>query len=164
LISFIDSHPAGRALDLGCGTGTNVITLARHGWQVTGVDFAATAVRLARKKISREGLQADIHLGDVSKLDILTETFDLILDIGCLHSLSYPERLSTLEHIQRLLDPNGTFLSYCFINPGSDDSRPGLSEEDIFLISTKFILTQRLNGADRHGQRPSTWLTIHSRV
>ncbi|MFQ6101503.1 MAG: class I SAM-dependent methyltransferase [Anaerolineae bacterium] len=28
--------PPGRALDLGCGTGTNGITLARHGWEVVG--------------------------------------------------------------------------------------------------------------------------------
>src|SRR5438132_11612963 len=29
----------GRALDLGCGTGTNCIYLAEHGWDATGVDF-----------------------------------------------------------------------------------------------------------------------------
>ncbi|HZD55845.1 MAG TPA: class I SAM-dependent methyltransferase, partial [Anaerolineales bacterium] len=44
LLAFIESHPAGQALDLGCGTGTNVITLARNGWQVTGVDFAPRAI------------------------------------------------------------------------------------------------------------------------
>jgi 2-polyprenyl-3-methyl-5-hydroxy-6-metoxy-1,4-benzoquinol methylase len=42
--------PAGTALDIGCGTGDSAIYLARHGWQVTGVDFVATALSKARTK------------------------------------------------------------------------------------------------------------------
>ncbi len=33
----------GKALDLGCGTGTNSVYLARHGWAATGVDFVPRA-------------------------------------------------------------------------------------------------------------------------
>ena len=42
--------PAGRALDLGCGTGTNVIYLAQHGWETIGVDFSPVAIQQARQK------------------------------------------------------------------------------------------------------------------
>ncbi|MCK7512216.1 MAG: methyltransferase domain-containing protein [Desulfobacterales bacterium] len=48
VMEFIAETPPGRALDLGCGTGTNAIALARHGWQATGVDFAPKAVHKAR--------------------------------------------------------------------------------------------------------------------
>ncbi|MGB9302869.1 MAG: class I SAM-dependent methyltransferase, partial [Mycobacterium sp.] len=40
--------PAGRALDLGCGTGTDTIYLATHGWDVTGVDMVPKALDIAR--------------------------------------------------------------------------------------------------------------------
>ena len=51
LMDFIKSHPPERALDMGCGTGTNVITLAQHGWQAMGVDFTRRAIKLGRRKV-----------------------------------------------------------------------------------------------------------------
>src|SRR3954470_11680358 len=38
----------GRALDAGCGHGSDTLWLAARGWQVTAVDFAATALAYAR--------------------------------------------------------------------------------------------------------------------
>ena len=58
----------GRALDLGCGTGTNVIYLARHGFQVTGVDIARLAIARARRKARRAGVQARFLVADVTDL------------------------------------------------------------------------------------------------
>jgi Methyltransferase domain len=44
------AFPPSRALDLGCGPGTNVIYLAQHGWEAIGVDFSPLAIQQARKK------------------------------------------------------------------------------------------------------------------
>jgi len=46
----------GSALDIGCGTGTNCLFLARHGWSVTGVDFAGPAIQRARVKAQAAGI------------------------------------------------------------------------------------------------------------
>lgn len=53
VMEFIARTPPGKAVDLGCGTGTNAITLARHGWRVTGVDFVPKAILAARAKAAR---------------------------------------------------------------------------------------------------------------
>ena len=50
-IDFLEVNPPGKALDLGCGTGTNVITLAENGWYAEGMDFVPRAVRIARRKV-----------------------------------------------------------------------------------------------------------------
>ena len=52
LIAMIESHAIepGRTLEVGCGTGTNAIYLAEHGFDVVGVDVAAVAIANARAK------------------------------------------------------------------------------------------------------------------
>ena len=62
------------------------VWLARHGWQVTGFDFMDGALEMARERSRVAG--TDIHF---EKRDVLaptppTEPFDLVLDVGCLHS------------------------------------------------------------------------------
>lgn len=107
----------GRALDLGCGTGTSSIYLAQHGWQVTGVDFSPRAIELARDKARRASVELDLHVGDVSRLDFLRNPFDLILDIGCLHGLDRESRTRYAEQLRRLTRPGSKFLLFGFMRP-----------------------------------------------
>jgi SAM-dependent methyltransferase len=58
----------GRALDLGCGTGTDAIDLARRGWQVVGIDFASEAIDKAKAKAAAAGVKVEFVVGDVSRL------------------------------------------------------------------------------------------------
>ncbi len=88
VVALIESGKiTGRALDLGCGTGTNSIYLARHGLTVVGVDFSAKAIATARDKTRRAGVAVDFRSADVTRLDFLTEPYDLVLDIGCFHAI-----------------------------------------------------------------------------
>lgn len=156
LLEFIKNHPAARAIDLGCGTGTNVITLAKAGWQVTGVDFAPRAVRMAKNKAKRAKIQADLRVGDVTRLDKVTGPFNLALDIGCFHTLPQAGKLDYLTQLDRLLAPGGFWLMYGFFNPDPLQPGPGLAEAEIDRISAQFSLRSRQNGFDR-GDRPSAW-------
>ncbi|HXF84416.1 MAG TPA: class I SAM-dependent methyltransferase [Anaerolineales bacterium] len=156
LLEFIQTHKPGRAIDLGCGTGTNLVTLARAGWQVTGVDFAPHAIRLAKNKIRRAGIHANLYVGDVTKLDGITGPFDLALDIGCFHSLSQKDKPKYLHQLERVLVPNGFWLLYGFFRPAPHHAPPGLVEADLSLISSRFVLLSRHDGFDKRG-RPSAW-------
>jgi cyclopropane fatty-acyl-phospholipid synthase-like methyltransferase len=158
LLAFIESTPPGRALDLGCGTGTNAITLAQHGWQVVGVDFVRRAVRVARRKAKQAGVQVDFRTDDVTRLRGIAGPFDLALDIGCLHGLSKERKAIYVANLERLLRPQGAFLLYAFIAQDDQTQGSGLTPGDLALLASRLRLVQRVDGADR-GARPSAWLT-----
>ena len=157
LMAFIKTHPPGRALDLGCGTGTNAVTLAVHGWQVTGVDFVGSAIRLARRKARQAGQSVDFRQGNVARLAGVPGPFDLILDIGCFHGLSEQEKAAYVDNLERLLAPDGAFLIYAFFSTPSN-TWSGLKPTDLDLLSQRLRLAQRQDGLER-GSLPSAWFT-----
>jgi ubiquinone/menaquinone biosynthesis C-methylase UbiE len=158
LYEYIASHPPGRAIDLGCGTGTNVITLAQNGWRVTGVDFVPKAIRAAKRKIKNANIQADLRVGDVTRLSGvrgITGPFDLALDIGCFHGVD--DKSAYLDELNRLLAPGGHWLMYGFFKPVSPLAGPEPADAALDLVHARgFSLLSRTDGFDRR-ERPSAW-------
>ncbi len=137
LLDFIAERSAGRAIDLGCGTGTNLVTLARQGWQVTGVDAAFFAIAQARRKARQAQVKVALRVGDVVQLRGVRGPFDLALDMGCFHNLG--ERQGAyLERLDEILAPNGFWLLYAHLLPRDDGAAHGLSAADLARIAVNF--------------------------
>jgi SAM-dependent methyltransferase len=158
LIEFIENNPPGRALDLGCGTGTNVITLAQHGWQVIGVDYVKRAIRRAKFKANQADVSAEFIVSDVTRLKDVEGVFDLVLDIGCFHSLDANEKQQYVDNLERLTRPGTTLLVYSFLRD-YESNGPGMDEDGLMAFEKLFTLSKRVDGTDR-GERLSTWLTF----
>jgi ubiquinone/menaquinone biosynthesis C-methylase UbiE len=154
LMDYIKSHPVGKALDLGCGTGTNVITLAKHGWHATGVDFVPRAIHAARKKAEHSGLKVKFQVGDVTSLDQIHDKFDLILDIGCFHSLPPGKAPAYAANLDRLLAGQGDYMVYGF-RPSASTSN-GLTSVHLEALSNYLNIARQEEGLDR--RRPSVWI------
>jgi SAM-dependent methyltransferase len=76
-----------RALEIGCGTGTNCVWLAQQGFDVTGVDLAPLAVEQAGKRAAAAGVTARLLAADVLQLPDLGEPFSFFFDRGCYHAV-----------------------------------------------------------------------------
>lgn len=155
LYDFIASHPPARALDIGCGTGTNLVTLANAGWQVTGFDFSTRAIRAAKQKLEKAKVQASVFVDDATKMKQVYGQFSLALDLGCFHGIE--NKADYLTQLTRVLAPNGFWLMYGFFKTDPLQSGPGLVDSDLNLISARALtLVSRKDGFDKR-ERPSAW-------
>jgi SAM-dependent methyltransferase len=99
--------PPGRALDAGCGHGSDALWLAAQGWQVTGVDFSTTALAHAQAAAESTGAEIEWVEGDLATWAPQPGHFDLVV---CL----YVHVAGSVEEMVRRMAagvaPGGTLL------------------------------------------------------
>ena len=108
--------PPGRAIDLGCGSGANAIFLARHRFEVTGVDFSAVALDKAEAAAQAAGVTVEFVRGDLTAGTVpgVDGPFDLLVDYGTLDDLRRSSRPAMAALVTRLARPGAMFLLWCF--------------------------------------------------
>jgi len=166
-----ERFPPGRALDLGCGTGTNVLYFARHGFETAGVDIARLATLRARWRLwharrAEHGL-APVHLmtGDVSRLPPGVHTrapYDLVLDLGCFHALPPDRRADYAAGLRAVTRPGAAYLLYVFRPPAgaaTTGTRRGLAHDDVVAIFAHGF-RQVWVGEGTDGTRQSAWYRL----
>ena len=141
--TLVSSLKPGRALDLGCGYGRTAIYLARHGWQVDGVDFVPQAIEEARRRAAGESVaeQIQFHKRSVAELGFLNGRYDLAIDIGCMHSLSPELQLAYRDELLRLLQPGAPYLLFARLShpeEPSEDGPSGMAEADLQTLFAPF--------------------------
>ncbi|MEV4799418.1 class I SAM-dependent methyltransferase [Nonomuraea sp. NPDC049421] len=114
LIEGPRSLPPGRVLELGCGTGTNAVYLARHGWQVTGVDLVAGAVEQAKQKAAQAQVAVKLLHGCVTRLDDLDAAgpFELFFDLSCYCGVALHRRDAYAAGLTRRAAPGARLLMF----------------------------------------------------
>jgi SAM-dependent methyltransferase len=126
--------PPDRALDLGCGSGTDSVYLAAHGWEVTGIDIVPQALELARQRAATAGVRARFIQADVTRLEDagVHGPYTLVLDFGCLHTLPPDQRPSYVTSVSAVAAPGATFLVYGFARPPAlAPMQAGLTEAEV---------------------------------
>ena len=125
----------GPVLDLGCGTGENLVEIARRRSQleIVAVDSVARAIERARRLVELAGVGAAVSLEVVDlRENIPAGPFGTVLDAGVLHVFSDEDRRGYLDRIAGVLVPGGRYLAVVF---SDQETRPGgprrLSREEL---------------------------------
>jgi SAM-dependent methyltransferase len=100
-----------RALELGCGTGTNAVYLAQQGFDVTGIDIAPLAIEQARTKAAAARATVRFILGDVLQDLDLGPSYPLVFDRGLYHSVRRHNLAGFLKLIDRITHPGSLYLT-----------------------------------------------------
>ncbi|MEW6325275.1 MAG: methyltransferase domain-containing protein, partial [Nitrospirota bacterium] len=107
----------GWALDLGCGEGRHAFFAAERGFQVIGVDYEPLAIRRARALAAKHPGSAGrvrFQVADLFALPFHPDSFDLLIDYGCLHHVKRGDTTRYREAVLPVLRPGGYFLLSCF--------------------------------------------------
>ncbi len=104
LIPF-DGLAGRQVLDLGCGTGVDLVRFARGGADATGIDIAESAIALAARNMAHRGLRARLLVADGEALPLPSNHFDFVFAHGVAQYTSDGRRL--VEEVHRVLKPGG---------------------------------------------------------
>jgi SAM-dependent methyltransferase len=103
-----------RAITLGCGVGRETIYLAKKGFDVIGLDFSSTAIKKARRRSNAAGVEVPFIVDDLTNLQKVSGTFDLVTDFGALNDMNQAARDLYLQNVLPLFNPGSKYVMFCF--------------------------------------------------
>jgi SAM-dependent methyltransferase len=152
----------GLTLEVGCGTGTNAIYLAQHGYEVVGIDVSSIAIEKARAK-ARGRCRFET-------VDFLHETpsggpFQFVFDRGCFHTFDKDrERARFAQKVATVLVDGGSWLSLIGSTEGAprDAGPPRRSARDVMraIEPSLEILQFRSGEFGVCGHQLKAWLCL----
>ncbi|MFI7039874.1 class I SAM-dependent methyltransferase [Microbispora rosea] len=172
LVALIEGHepgngagngalPPGRALELGCGTGTNAIYLARHGWEVVAVDLVDRAIEQARERADAAGAAVRLLQGDATRLDELDAPgpYDLFFDLSCYCGIPPHRRDAYAAGLTRRAAPGARLLMFGY-GPGTlGDTFAGVTADELRARFAGWELADVTPGTNPF---PTFWFTLRA--
>jgi SAM-dependent methyltransferase len=127
----------GRALEVGCGTGTNALWLASKGFDVLGIDISPRAIARAQGKAEAAGVRVRFSALDFLTAEIEHAPFDFVFDRGVLHVFDEAEtRARFARNVARVLDKGGHWLCLAGSTEGAprEQGPPRRSARDLMDV------------------------------
>jgi ubiquinone/menaquinone biosynthesis C-methylase UbiE/uncharacterized protein YbaR (Trm112 family) len=107
----LELKPSHRVLEVGTGTGSNLISIAKYlGPQgtISGLDLSPAMLQVAREKLIRHSIVADLVVGNAAYLPYKSDTFDAVLHFGGINTFGDKQR-AILEML-RVAKPGAKFV------------------------------------------------------
>ncbi len=140
LVTYLKSPyvvPAGRVLVVGCGNGHDCMPLLSAGFEVTGIDFAPTAIRATYKKFQQAGVAGKTGYlleRDVFNIHEYDGYYDYVVE-HCFFPAIDPSRRRTYVYtIADLLKPGGKLIAIWWLTDKAGGPPFAASKDDIYNL------------------------------
>ena len=144
-----------RLLEIGFGTGTDLLQFARGGALVTGLDLTPRSIEIARRRFEVYRQQAQFLIGDGENLSFPDESFDVVYSFGVLHHTPDTERAIT--EIHRVLRPGGQAIVMLYNRSslfywGGLIFKRGILRGNLFRYSVAEIMSRYVEYSETEGR------------
>jgi SAM-dependent methyltransferase len=171
LVDVVARHgiEAGKALEIGCGTGTNLIWLAQRGFETTGLDLSQNAIARAESKVAAAGVDGNLLVGDFLVDEIPGGPYQFVYDRGLFHVFDTAEDQSRFAaRVAELLGLGGIWHSLIGSTEGPprDTGPPRRSATEIVVaVEPHFEILELLaTQFDQEAHSPTrAWLLVARR-
>jgi len=159
LVEGTDALTPGHVLELGCGTGTNAVYLARHGWRVAAIDLIDRAVRQAREKADAAGVDVTVLCGDATRLDEVgvPGPYDLYFDLSCYCGIPPHRRDAYAAGLTKRASPGARLLMFGYGPEAFDDPISGVTADELSARFAGWRLVEATSGTN---PVPTFWFTL----
>ena len=143
---------------IGFGKGHDALLFARHGFTVTGFDFAPSAVEAAQRAADEAHLAAQFVQADIFALpSIYHNRFDYVIEHACFSAIDPARRTDYVAAVQTMLRPGGELIGLFFAHGRPGGPPFGTSADELRrLVEGKFEIEQ-LAPAVRSVERRQGW-------
>lgn len=152
--------PIGSVLVPGCGTGHDVREWARHGFHVTGMDIAPSAIQRATEITAKANLKADFRLGNLLA-DTPDRQFDYVFEHTLFCAIQPTERDTYVQALRRWLKPDGKYVAVFFLIPNTEGPPFGSTPEEIKRrFEPFFVLEKDWVPRSWPNRKDQEWMTV----
>jgi len=121
-VAALELKPGESVLELGFGTGNELIDLARlvgKGGTVAGIDISSGMLAVAQRKIGTAGLEAkiDLRVADARQLPFPDASFDAVYCSFTLELFADEEIPAVVREVRRVVKPTGRFSVVAMAKP-----------------------------------------------
>jgi ubiquinone/menaquinone biosynthesis C-methylase UbiE len=156
LLQLLDVKQDESVLDLGCGAGVIAEYIAQKtGAKVTGLDYAAPAIKEAQQRTQGQKDKVSFTQGDMNALEFLEKSFDAIISIDTLYWVA--DLTKTMADLVKLLKPGGRMCVIMMDDVPQGRTAEGFSVDETWLGQSLTELGIKYDAYDYTVQHAAFW-------